>query len=65
MLFLKLQNIHSLKNIFLYCEKDYKKIPLELDGLEIEKGDILTKLTWNTIENFSYVWISLDEIYDM
>lgn len=35
------------------------------EDLTIEKGETLTKITWHTEQTYPYVWMTLDNTYDM
>lgn len=61
----KMNNIDFTPSFSSIREDEYKKISLNIDDLVIEKGEKLSKITWETNENPLYVWITLDKIYDM
>jgi len=61
----KMKNIDFTPSFSSISEDEYQKIPLNIEDLVIEKGEKLSKITWETNENPSYVWITLDKIYDM
>ena len=46
-------------------ENTYKLLTVENDDIVIEKGNTLTKITWNTDQVYPYLWLCLDTTYDM
>ena len=38
---------------------------LDLNTLTVESGETLTKISWNSSEDYEYAWLSLDTNYDM
>ncbi len=43
----------------------YKIIDAEGQDITVEEGNALTVITWNTEQDYSYVWLKLDADYDM
>lgn len=46
-------------------ENEYTVIDNAIQNLSVDKGDTLTTITWNTDHVYPYVWIKLDNTYDM
>ena len=46
-------------------EEEYEIIEVSADDFYIENGNTLSKIQWKTDVSNAYVWILLDEIYDM
>ncbi|MBO5891706.1 MAG: hypothetical protein J6Q30_03220 [Oscillospiraceae bacterium] len=38
---------------------------IAIEDLVVEKGETLTKITWQTEQTYPYVWMTLDNTYDM
>ncbi len=63
-------NYKNMKNIdynpaFSTVDKNKIKAVSISDDLTISKGDTLTTITWNNNNDYSYVWMELDNFYDM
>lgn len=43
----------------------YSSIDISNEDIIVDEGVTLTKITWNTDQVYPYVWMALDNIYDM
>ena len=46
-------------------DTDYLQADVSEDEIVVEIGDTLTKITWKTEDIYKYVWLELDNVYDM
>ena len=61
----KMKAIDYNPSLTALAEDMYTCVDIEAEEITVEKGDTLAKITWYTDNTYPYVWLSLDNTYDM
>lgn len=61
----EMKNIDYNPTLLQQGEDRYQEIGIAGKDVTVERGDKMTTVTFNTDQEYSYVWIELDQTYDM
>lgn len=61
----QMKNLDYSPSISKMQKDEYALVDIEHEDIVIEKGNTLTKITWNTDQVYPYLWACLDDTYDM
>lgn len=61
----KMKEIDYNPNILNMDKNEYENLQFDLDKISIDRGELLTKIKYKTENTYHYVWIKLEDFYDM